>query len=522
MRHIMCVVSGLILKMESAILVVLVILQGVFGGDWGVTFNNPCAVKGSTTIITCSYDYPIINFVTSVAWYKAVSASGKWTLVSVYDLTSDPNHFEYVGNFRHDCSLKINNAQSRDSGLYTFSFTTTLNRWRSKTYAYLNIKEMTATVQPETADEGNQVILSCLLGCPSPPAFVWFRDGQPVQNRVFQAKIEDAGSYSCAIREQQEVRSASVALNVRYAPKNVTLSTNPSGVVLKGSLVTFTCKSDANPPVRPGAYRLFKDRDFISSGENYTISDVWPGHSGRYHCQAQNGITWGGVRIANSTEVDLDVQYAPENISVSVNPPNVVEGIGVNLTCSSAANPAADSYTWYRRMADPSPTSMLQVGSGPVLSLPSMESSHVGTYLCRARNHWGENNSTEVPLIMQTSHVGMPLSILGGVVVALFLVLLVAVLWFWKNRKSHADKKQEAQNGTESKSLASEAPSEPVYANIQKPPSLPLAVFEEVIYSTVSIKPRNASVSRHSRTVQGSRENPADDDVIYATVVKSS
>lgn len=68
----------------------------------------------------------------------------------------------------------------------------------------------------------------------------------------------------------------------------------------------------------------------------------------------------------------------------------------VNLTCSSTANPAADRYTWYKRTA--SSSSMLQVGSGQVLSISSLEASHTGLYICQAGNRVGVVNSTEVLL----------------------------------------------------------------------------------------------------------------------------
>lgn len=91
----------------------------------------------------------------------------------------------------------------------------------------------------------------------------------------------------------------------------------------------------------------------------------------------------------------------PTNFSVSMDPPQVSEGDSVNLTCSSVANPAAVNYTWYKMTDDPS--GMLQVGSGQVLSLLSMEASHTGLYICQARNSVGESNSTEGLLLTMKS-----------------------------------------------------------------------------------------------------------------------
>lgn len=90
-----------------------------------------------------------------------------------------------------------------------------------------------------------------------------------------------------------------------------------------------------------------------------------------------------------------------------MDPLHVVEGDSVNLICSSSANPAADNYTWYKRTGSNSSTSMLQVGSGQVLSLPDMKPSQAGLYLCQVRNTVGVNNSPEMLLAMKEKQRGM-------------------------------------------------------------------------------------------------------------------
>uniref|UniRef100_A0A665TN92 Ig-like domain-containing protein n=1 Tax=Echeneis naucrates TaxID=173247 RepID=A0A665TN92_ECHNA len=362
----------------------------VLSGPWRVTFQNQCALRGASILLECSYDYPSLQFVTSVKWSKVQHISNSLWLVSLDSLSSPPQ-FKYVGNFYDNCALEIYNLRPIDEGTYYFSFVTSLNRWRSKTPLYL---------QPSIVTEGEMVTLTCVSGCPTSTNVVWFRDGHPVPKPVFQAGREDAGRYYCAVLGQETVRSNPVALNVQYAPKKVRLSLSPSGNVPQGGSVTLTCSSEANPLVSSNGYSLFKDGWFLSSGEQHTISDVQPSHSGLYHCQAGNNISWRGVDLMNSTKVHLDVWYQPTNFSVSVDPPQVAEGSSVNLTCSSAANPAAVNYTWYKRTDDPSSSSMILMGSGSVLTLPSLEASDIGPYLCQARNSIGESFSAEVLLTM--------------------------------------------------------------------------------------------------------------------------
>ncbi|XP_072251162.1 B-cell receptor CD22-like [Leuresthes tenuis] len=409
----------------------------------------------------------------------------------------------------------------------------------------VSISELTTVVQPSTVTEGGTVRLTCSSGCPQPVVTVLLKDGQLVLRPDFQARIEDAGRYYCVgLFGQEAVRSASVVLKVHYAPKKVNLTMSPSEDIIKGGTVAFTCSSDANPPVTQSGYSLYRDGEFISLGQNHIISDIQPSHSGRYHCRAWNGISWRGSSLINSAEIILDVQYHPVNISVSVDPQPVVEGNDVNLTCSSTANPAADNYTWYKRTETLISSSLVQVGSGQVLSLPSMGASHTGFYVCHVRNSLGENNSTEVMLDMkEKQHGSHPVLVLAGIVIPLFMMLIIVLLLFClfkKRQQASPDTKQTDFNGRGS---SSEDPYDNVYANVHMFPSSPLPVAtasqrdqhhdapksyeEEVTYSTVTIKPKkqhppwhmnNSGVSHDSR----SKVSKADSSVIYATVTKSS
>lgn len=90
----------------------------------------------------------------------------------------------------------------------------------------------------------------------------------------------------------------------------------------------------------------------------------------------------------------------PLNVSVEVSySGSLIFNSTVNLTCSSVANPVADSYTWYKWTA--SSSSMLLVDSGQVLSISSFKESDTGLYICQARNQVGVGNSTEVKLAMK-------------------------------------------------------------------------------------------------------------------------
>ncbi|XP_034063567.1 sialoadhesin-like [Gymnodraco acuticeps] len=524
--------------MESLILIILVIFPGVQGGDWGVTSGDQCALRGSSVIIDCQYDYPSGRWVTSVGWSKLLPALGRPGHFILSQLPLNSAYFNYVGNYWSDCRLRINNVQHDDEGAYLFNFVTTINRWTSKRAARLSVRELTTVVEPSTVTEGGEVRLSCVSGCSTPVNILWFRDRQPVPQPGFQATREDAGRYYCAVQGQETVRSAPVALNVQYAPRKVTLSMTPS--VIKGGAVTFSCSSDANPPVPQSGYSLHKDGHLISSGQNHTVSNIQPPHSGLYSCLAWNNISRSGISRINSTQLHLDVLYPPENISISMDPLDVVEGGSMNLSCSSAANPAAHSYTWFRQSA-PSLSSMLRVGSGPLLTLPSVDASHTGLYLCTARNQLGENNSTEVMLTMRKEYQGeQTVPVLAGIGVCVFVALLLALLLFRLKQRTRAEKKPTVFDFRLSeRGSSSSGPSDSVYANIQPnirqalpspPPAAqeitplsqrshheqeaPMSYEDDVTYATVTIKPINSTHHMNSR----SRAGDDDDSVIYASL----
>nr|XP_057919464.1 B-cell receptor CD22-like isoform X3 [Doryrhamphus excisus] len=492
--------------------IVLLFISNAWSGDWGVMFKDQCALEGTTLRIACKYDYPFGHIVTSAAWFKGQRRSGQWVLYSLPSLPTSASsqvHFEYVGTYRGDCSLKINNLKRSDEGFYFFRFVTTLSSWTSKRPLYLSVKELTAVLEPSTVTEGQRVSLSCETGCATQLQTVWYRDGKLVPNPVFWARKNNSGNYYCTVLGR---KSASVALNVQYAPNNVVFSMKPAGHVLNGSAVTLSCSSDANPPVPQGGYSLFKDKQLISSGPSYTISFPQPSHSGLYHCQASNNISRRGNTYVNSPEVNLDVQYLP----------SVAGGSSVNIACSSAANPANRSFIWYKWS---SPSSLLQVGSGQVLSLPSTNGSHTGIYLCQVKNLLGVTNSTKVLLAMEENNSGhQALLILAGFGVCLLGSLVIALLLLWTKHRREHEKRVPLHSQYVSHADA-EDQSNSVYANVNistPSPQPPPRRYSKQQHANVMHQYGHVKTRRHrsQQARNGRFSNSIDkhDEVTYSTV----
>ncbi|KAJ3598567.1 hypothetical protein NHX12_002076 [Muraenolepis orangiensis] len=156
---------------------------------------------------------------------------------------------------------------------------------------------MTAVV-PTVVKEGDMVRLTCSTACPgylieNP---VWSRDGEAVASPTFQARLEDAGSYQCAV---EPLRSNAVALDVQYLPRNTTVQVEPPGEVSRGSSVNLTCSSVANPPVHSYTWWWYSGTTpptvrsmlvQVGTGQVLHRPSLEASQRGRYLCQARNPL----------------------------------------------------------------------------------------------------------------------------------------------------------------------------------------------------------------------------------------
>ncbi|KAI5607850.1 B-cell receptor CD22, partial [Silurus asotus] len=76
------------------------------------------------------------------------------------------------------------------------------------------------------------------------------------------------------------------------SPKNTSAEVLPTGDPVEGDSVTLSCSSDANPPVL--IYFWFKQKaaadTLLTTGQNYSISNISSQHSGLYYCTAYNHL----------------------------------------------------------------------------------------------------------------------------------------------------------------------------------------------------------------------------------------
>ncbi|XP_054866349.1 sialoadhesin-like [Amphiprion ocellaris] len=144
--------------------------------------------------------------------------------------------------------------------------------------------------------EGSSVNLTCNGEANPAATYTWFKvnDRDPLsqtpQLNFRSIRSSESGQYSCTATNALGNTSSSIYINVkceRDAPKVPLVLMSSSGEIMKGSSVTLTCSSDANPAA---TYTWYKENEDSpnASGQTFATTDFRAEHSGNYYCEAQN------------------------------------------------------------------------------------------------------------------------------------------------------------------------------------------------------------------------------------------
>ncbi|XP_031723499.1 B-cell receptor CD22-like [Anarrhichthys ocellatus] len=277
-------------------------LAGVLCNTRRVEYHQQrvCAVNGSYVVIPCSFYYPDNHSGERFKWGHVKSHSkGRY----IYDSNSKKvtTRFQYIGDKKHNCSLKIHHVEHHDAGKYTFRFTTDLEdgKWTGKVGLTLKVVDLNISVtRPDgnrTTKEGDSVNMTCVNVCDDDnlsSAFIWFKNGEPIKEGpvlyLSNMSSTNSGNYSCSLKTHTGTASGVIHIDVQYGPKNTSVSVRPSTEVDFGSTITLICSSHANPPVED--YTWFKiydddDDDIMDVGHR---PEFLPADGGQYLCSATN------------------------------------------------------------------------------------------------------------------------------------------------------------------------------------------------------------------------------------------
>ncbi|XP_074549170.1 B-cell receptor CD22-like [Halichoeres trimaculatus] len=248
--------------------------------------------------------------------------------------TINPYPMNITGNLKQkECTTLFSNINLTHEDVYYFRIEST----SFKATAICNSLQITVRDSPPTPSmiipgdlkENQSVTVTCsaLTPCPRwPPKLTWNlqkdshnhteqnKDGSfttKIQESITLSEQHDGYNISCSasypVNEGEEEKTAeeTKTLSVSYAPKNISVSISPSGLVSAGTKVNLTCScSRAKPPV--SSFTWFKisnnSQSMVSDGEFYSFNAT---ERGTYYCQASNEL--GHNR---SSEVHINIKEA--------------------------------------------------------------------------------------------------------------------------------------------------------------------------------------------------------------------
>uniref|UniRef100_A0AAZ3R0S6 Ig-like domain-containing protein n=1 Tax=Oncorhynchus tshawytscha TaxID=74940 RepID=A0AAZ3R0S6_ONCTS len=166
---------------------------------------------------------------------------------------------------------------------------------------------------------GTNIELRCNYTYPSNQTItdtIWSKSGVKYldNDRIEYRETQGVPKYSDPFGD---FPSLAATLVVRYGPKNTSVSV--SGEIDEGSLVTLTCSSDANPPVKSYTWYMRNGTEVsvLQTGagrDKYIIPNVSLGDKTQYYCRAENKM---GAQ--NSTALDLNTGvFFPVSVLASV------------------------------------------------------------------------------------------------------------------------------------------------------------------------------------------------------------
>ncbi|XP_039676158.1 myelin-associated glycoprotein isoform X2 [Perca fluviatilis] len=341
----------------AVVILLTALMQGVFCQIWGVTLpKSIMGLSDSCVTVPCRFQIPnneeanILNCSDGGIWRKG-SMAGPFVFNA---RTPHSNTIQglILGDLtKKDCTTVFHSFSENYSDKYFFR----LDCSNHVKFNFVDGVIITSLPEPPSpllttvnqVLEGAQVRLQCSLPvpCPAlPPSVTWLPRDSGQEQTQMQQSVEDGQTImtstltfiasaehhkqniSCSVSYpltkggSSQPSSATQSLDVLYAPRVPVATLVTSGPVSEGGAVTFTCWSDANPPV--SLYTWYR----ADSGK------VHQNDSGQYLCEAQSPR--GSQR---SRPVSLEVNATTGSSESGVMIPYIICGVLLVLCIMTVA-----------------------------------------------------------------------------------------------------------------------------------------------------------------------------------------
>ncbi|KAI4882487.1 hypothetical protein NFI96_032090, partial [Prochilodus magdalenae] len=180
---------------------------------WKVSYSvqTVCGLKGSSIDLSCSYN-PGGLTVTRSVWLIKEQAGAE--PVDVREDEEYRGRVQYRQSFRNDCSMRITHLRESDAQTYRFRFYTDGGEYTGHPGVSLSVSDLKVIVS-DTRSGGKNLHCRSTCTLPNNPTYIWYKNGQPVSDQYSNElylydRTGDAGSYSCAVRGHEELRSPAV------------------------------------------------------------------------------------------------------------------------------------------------------------------------------------------------------------------------------------------------------------------------------------------------------------------------
>ncbi|XP_041373665.1 nephrin-like isoform X2 [Gigantopelta aegis] len=350
------------------------------GLSWLRKPTDAQAPKGGSVTFHCEVDQSD----KTVIW---TNGSGS-VLFSNTDRYNAPARYSIVGRY----NLNISHIQESDNGQYVCN----VQDFATET-AILTVllppgpPVITWNFTGSSFTEGQVIVFVCESRGGNPnPTISWLKNGQEIfdsdytpssrvggisSGRITRVlnRTDHKANYTCVVYNtinSNNKLTDSRILSVKYSPYITFRDYNPLYVLL-GVNATITCQVDANPAVNAVTWKR-GGKTLLGRQLTRYFRPTTKSHSGRYTCEASNGI--GGLKRAS---IDVNVVYAPI-ITVPLKT-TARELEPVQVTCNIDSNPKPYQFQWERVDGNQS-----FVRQNRILVFNRISRSDAGNYTCKA------------------------------------------------------------------------------------------------------------------------------------------